>query len=263
MKKIKPSPDGTTPWSRSDMPKCDGFKAFIVPGGAFYGQTVELLAEAGFERAKTLREADVCVFLGGSDVNPALYGQKCLPKTSFHNDQDVIEEWHFHECVKNKVPMFGICRGAQLLHVLNKGTLWQHVNNHAGRDHFIIDIEEDVRVKVTSLHHQMLKANDEVKDTLTIIAVTEEQTATHFEDEHQVVDVEINSKDGFAELEIEAGCYEDTRCFFVQGHPEIGSKEYRSWTMYKLHEFLCDWLPFMDDPDMEQVRVEAKAEVIG
>lgn len=261
MKEMKPSPDGTTPWSRKDMPNCSGWKSFIVPGGAFHGAGAALMAEAGFERANTLNEADVVVFLGGSDVNPKLYGQAKLPGTHFDDEQDIIEEWHYNEALKKKIPMFGICRGAQLLHVLNKGKLWQDVNNHAGKPHMMLDIEEDVRVEVTSLHHQMIQMSDDVKERLTIIGVCEEQIATTFEDQDNVINLAGKGPDGFNELEIEAGCYADTRCFFVQGHPEIGSRQFRSWTMYKLHEFLCDWIPFMDDPDMEQIRLEVSKQI--
>lgn len=261
LKDFKPSAGGTVDWARKDMPNCSGWKVFIVPGGAFYGATAALMAEAGFEKATTIESADLVVFLGGSDVNPKMYKQRCLPKTSFDNEQDIIEEWHYNKALKLKLPMFGICRGAQLLHVMNGGQLWQDVNNHGGRNHMVVDIEEDVRFEVTSLHHQMLQMTDAVKNKLTVIAVCEDQIATHFEDQNNTIDLVGGGPDGFVEMEIEAGCYTDTRCFFVQGHPEIGDAAFRSWTMFKLHEFLCDWIPFMDDPDMEKVRIEVSKQI--
>jgi hypothetical protein len=39
-------------------------------------------------------------------------------------------------------------------------------------------------------------------------------------------------------LEIEAGKYTASKCWFTQGHPEIGSKTYRGWFMYKVAEFV-------------------------
>jgi hypothetical protein len=106
------------------------------------------------------------------------------------------------------------------------------VTGHGGTDHYIVDIEEDKRVLATSIHHQMLKTNDKV----TIIAVTEEQVSDYFRDGTSTTTLGENAH----EIEIEAGCYTDTRCFFVQGHPEVGSPEYRSWCMTKLQEFLRD-----------------------
>lgn len=244
-----PKVGGTTNWSRGDMPNCDGFKAFVLPG-AFYGDCVSLMAEAGFEKAVTVEDADVVVFIGGADINPALYGQKCHKTTSYSSERDTIEEFYYNKAIERKVPMFGICRGAQFLHAMNGGQLWQDVNGHAGPDHMIVDIEEDVRVEATSLHHQMLQANDK----MTIIAVTEEQIATEFESDSMIVHLAMPRRNYTSEIEIEAGAYLDTRCFFVQGHPEIGSQAYRSWAMHKLHEFLIDWLPFQNEPDIEEVR---------
>lgn len=255
-----PSTVGSRPWDRTDMPNCRGMKAFIIPGGAGYVETIGLMAEAGFQRALTVETADVVVFLGGADVNPQLYDQKCLSKTRFDTSRDTLDEFYFHKCVKQKVPMFGICRGAQFLHVMNGGILWQDVNNHAGPSHNVVDVEEDVTFESTSLHHQMIQWQKE----MTLIAVTERQVATHFEDEHNVIDLAGKGAQGFeGEIEVEAGAYLDTLCFFTQGHPEIGNPEYRSWTMFKLHDFLMDWLPFVNDPDWHIVQKEAsrKAEI--
>jgi gamma-glutamyl-gamma-aminobutyrate hydrolase PuuD len=134
--------------------------------------------------------------------------------------------------------MFGICRGAQLLHALNGGELWQHVQGHNGPDHVIYDIDEDVYVTATSYHHQMLALNDKIE----VIAVTKEQLGRTFMSDN--MSITIGEQE--VELEIEAGSYAKTKCFFVQGHPEVGSVEYKSWTMWKLNELLLAW---KDDED--------------
>lgn len=246
-----PKPGGTVPYLKDEMPDCSGWKAFVLDG-AFYGSCVALMAEAGFQRAMSVQEADVVVFIGGEDINPSLYDQKCLTRTSYTESRDTYEEYVYNQCLMYGTPMFGICRGMQFLHAMNGGKLWQHVNNHGGKDHYIVDIEDDVRVKVTSLHHQMLQFND----TMQLIAVAEEQTATHFEDDSMLV------VDPEHELEIEAGAYLDSKCFFVQGHPEIGSSQFRAWTMNKLYDFLVDAIPFMDDPEMKEIRISESKKVI-
>jgi len=81
----------------------------------------------------------------------------------------------------------------------------------------------------------MLQQNDKIE----IIAVTEERVATHFRDDS--TDVSLGRNPESSLLEIEAGAYSDTKCFFVQGHPEVGSAEYRSWTMTKLNDLILDW----------------------
>lgn len=226
---------GTKNWAVKALPSFRGRKSFVLPG-AFYQDIVVLMAESGFEKASTVEEADVVVFTGGSDINPALYQQKPIQGTYFDSDRDIVEEAIYQKCIKLDKIMFGICRGAQFLHAMNGGELWQDVQGH-GSSHMIIDVDEDVRVEATSIHHQMLQINEKI----TIIAVCEEQVSTKFRDENMFIDLSREGVNAAAELEIEAGCYLDTKCFFVQGHPEVGSLEYRSWTMQKLLDFVEEW----------------------
>lgn len=218
-------------WGMTDMPDFKGRKALIL-GGAFFGSVVSLMAECGFERAETVDEADLIVFVGGADINPELYGQKCLPTTSFSPFRDEKEKAVYEEALLLNKPMFGICRGAQFLHAMNGGELWQHVDGHGGRDHIIYDIEEDVTVQANSYHHQMLCLNDKIE----VVAVCRDQISKRF-----ISDVlTVQLKDDEVEIEIEAGAYPETKCFFVQGHPEVGNPEYRSWCMAKLYDFMRD-----------------------
>lgn len=236
----------TRNWMRREMPDCSGMKAFVLPG-AFYSACVALMAEAGFSKANTVEEADVVVFIGGEDINPKLYGEEAHKTTYFTDDRDFQEEFFYRKAQKLGKVCFGICRGAQFLHAMNGGKLWQNVNNHGGPDHVIYDIDEDVYVKATSLHHQMLMFN---KD-MDMIACTKDQVATRFEDYATVLHIDKDAEDAAVELEIEAGCYALTKCFFVQGHPEIGCEEYRSWTMTKLFELMLEWGsgdPVADEP---------------
>lgn len=232
---LKPTSQGTLEYKTKTMPRFDDMKAFVLPG-AFYGNCVALMAEAGFSRANTVEDADVVVFIGGADISPSLYGQKDKHSYGVSKERDDYEQAIYHECLKHNKPMFGICRGAQFLHAMNGGQLWQDVNGHAGPDHSIIDLDLDVRLTVTSLHHQMLQSNQKME----IVAVTENQIATVFKDGNMSMKISPQSE----EIEIEAGAYSDTKCFFVQGHPEVGSKEYRAWTMTKLQDFMRDWRGF-------------------
>lgn len=231
--------EGTKVWEIRSFPKVVGKKAFVLPG-VFYGQGVLLMAEAGYDKASSVDEADVVVFMGGADISPALYGQKNV-SSYYSDDRDAIEKVMYEEAVKRGKVCFGICRGAQFLHAMNGGVLWQDVDNHAGRDHTIVDLDEDVRLTVTSMHHQMLQDND----TLEVIAVTENQLATSFVDEN--LHIQLSKKSGNSnsnsdfEIEIEAGAYHGTKCFFVQGHPEVGSLYYKTWTMTKLNDLIHEW----------------------
>lgn len=103
-----------------------------------------------------LEDADLVCFTGGTDVNPALYNQGLHPRTQFPDiSRDSLEQKIFRKCVRDGIPMVGICRGAQFLCVENKGKLVQHVTNHAiGGKHEIITTHGDFQA--TSSHHQMM-----------------------------------------------------------------------------------------------------------
>lgn len=231
----KPIPVGTKNWEVKVFPKVVGKKAFVLPG-AFYGQCVLLMAEAGFSRADNVADADVVVFIGGEDINPALYNQADVASHYYGKRDDFEVEIYKRAQELNKI-CFGICRGAQFLHAMNGGVLWQDVNNHAGNRHYIVDLDEDVRLEVTSMHHQMLQDND----TMETIAVTEDQIATTFIDENLHIDLGKADANQEYEIEVEAGCYHSTKCFFVQGHPEVGSLYYKTWTMSKLNDLMLEW----------------------
>jgi hypothetical protein len=106
----------------------------------------------------------------------------------------------------------------------------------------------------TSYHHQMLVDHRD----LNVIACCNEQIATKFEMASMTVDITKEGAGAAAELEIEAGSYGTTKCFFVQGHPEVGSKEYRSWCMTKLWDHLNEWGVFS-----KQKKEQDKAHTLG
>lgn len=225
------------------LPDFSGKKALIL-GGAFFGSVVQLFAEAGFERATTVEEADVVVFNGGVDVDPELYGASKHPMTQTPNKQrDAYEKAVYDECVIQGKFMYGICRGAQFLAAMNGSQLWQHVENHSGPDHWIYDVEDDVFVKATSYHHQMIALDGKIE----VLAVCKDQISRTFESDTFKLTL---GNDADVEIEIEAGYYKDTKCLFVQGHPEVGNAEYRSWCMSKLMDFMQGYM-FDEEPGAE------------
>lgn len=102
-----------------------------------------------------IKEYDLIVFTGGSDVHPSLYNQDSHITTMSNLDRDKVEEKIFKEAKKKRIPMVGICRGAQFLTVMNGGGLIQNVERHK-RDHFIYT-DEGAIMNVTSTHHQMMQ----------------------------------------------------------------------------------------------------------
>lgn len=65
---------------------------------------------------------------GGGDVDPALYGAAPHPRTDFVNRaRDDHEIELIRKAVESRRPVFGICRGIQILNVALGGRLIQHV----------------------------------------------------------------------------------------------------------------------------------------
>lgn len=221
-------------WSTTSLPSFRSLKVYVVPGPG-YGQVSALFCKAGAKKAKTCNEAQLVVFLGGTDVNPALYGESACPEVvSFDQNRDARESAIFRFCVENKIPMMGICRGAQFLHVMNEGTLWQHVDGHANGNHLIYDVEEGLLVRSSSTHHQMMKFNER----MTLLACTDEPISTFVKNSKD----QLNTDDD-AVIEVEACFYETTRCLCIQGHPEYGPPEFTSWSFHKLHDLMtCNWV---------------------
>lgn len=226
-----------TEWYKQDTPASLKGKRVLVLDGAFYGSIVSMFAAFGFERAADVISADLVCFTGGVDVDPRLYGQKALPVTQSPNKtRDDYETKIYHDCVKMGIPMVGICRGAQFLHVMNGGKLWQHVSGHTGADHIIYDIDDDVNVLSTSIHHQMLQKNE----GLEVVAITPHVVSRVFMDDKTTIKLPSSGdvEEDLTEVEIEAGAYPKTKCFFTQGHPEVGGWLYKTWFFHKIAEHL-------------------------
>ena len=65
---------------------------------------------------------------GGPDVEPALYGQEKGPRTETEPALDDLQMTVLRRWLETGRPVFGICRGHQLLNVYFGGTLIQHLD---------------------------------------------------------------------------------------------------------------------------------------
>jgi len=138
------------------------FKVFVI--GRNHG--VERLFYArGYDPADSIKKADVVVWTGGSDVSPELYNEPKHPLTCVYPARDKWEKAAFEVANDGKKLLVGICRGAQFLNVMNGGSLWQDVNNHAIRgEHPMTYIKGSAAdgmtheriVMVNSTHHQQM-----------------------------------------------------------------------------------------------------------
>ncbi len=70
------------------------------------------------------------VLTGGTDINPARYGQAPAPETQASDDErDGFETGLLEHALAAGIPVLAICRGMQLFNVVHGGTLIQHLAN--------------------------------------------------------------------------------------------------------------------------------------
>lgn len=187
----------------------------------------EWLVRSRCTKSDSVDNADIVIFTGGADVDPALYGETKHRLTRPNPRRDALEMEIFYHCRENGIPMLGICRGAQFLHVMNGGKLFQDVDHHYG-DHSMRDIVRDrVISKVSSVHHQMVMPH---KD-MTVIAEAYKSKKRYHND--TTVEESENHKD------IEAFFYRDTCSLGIQGHPEYsGYTDFQLWASDTIDHYI-------------------------
>jgi gamma-glutamyl-gamma-aminobutyrate hydrolase PuuD len=229
-------------------------EVFIV--GEEPSQFPALFARARCRQAKELHKADFVLFTGGwADVSPELYGEERHEKTQPDPEADVRDIQVFQEAAYLGIPMVGVCRGAQFLHVMNHGKLYQHVDCHNGKAHDIyLPKTQEYIGPVSSVHHQMCRPN--ALNGMDVIAVTYESSVKWASPTMSYSGLEKSNEE-----DIEAFWYPETACLGVQGHPEyMGFDEYTLWFTEMIEEHI------ILNPDIElaqgQGRRRLKQEVL-
>lgn len=190
------------------------YNVYIV--GADWCHITNFLTFGEFRIVKNIKDADIVMYTGGADINPALYSEKVHPTTSYYSSRDDMEVEAFKQIPKGAL-IIGVCRGAQLLTALNGGKLIQHVTNHTGGSHDITTIEGEV-MSVTSCHHQMMWLKDLPEDSYELLAWSTEPRSTIY----CMGEGPIKVPDDFKEPEIVY--YPNINALCIQGHPEWMNK---------------------------------------
>jgi putative glutamine amidotransferase len=155
------------------------------------GVPVVLSPSLSLRAAETLLDGlDGLLLSGGPDLDPGYYGEGPMPELG-----TTIPEWDALEmallrlALERGIPIFGICRGMQILNVALGGTLHQDVPSQLGSeilDHwqttpkcqvthevevlggtYLAKITDRQTVEVNSYHHQGIKSP---ADVLTVAA---------------------------------------------------------------------------------------------
>lgn len=107
-------------------------------------------------------DAKLLVLTGGVDVNPARYGEENTASDSPSILRDEIEFRLVEEAIIRNIPIFGVCRGLQVLNVAMGGTLYQDLYE-VGKSHYyshpiVWNCDRFPSIEyVNSLHHQAIK----------------------------------------------------------------------------------------------------------
>ena len=155
-----------------------------------------------------LDKFDGLLICGGCDVHPKFYNEEIAGSVNMNEERDVAEMELIKSFVKMKKPIFGICRGYQLLNVAFGGNLYQDIPNAyehcsvekgdlvheitANKDSFLFNMYGE-KFSVNSHHHQAI---DKLGDGFEITALTSDETT------------------------IEAISHKELPIFGVQWHPE-------------------------------------------
>lgn len=180
-------------------------KIFVVGGHINYAKWID-----NSKTTSKIEDANLVMFTGGEDVNPALYGEKVNTETFFNKERDTYEISMFIKAQALKIPMLGICRGAQFLCVMSGGKLVQHQDN----PNSIHSVTTAYGVfDITSTHHQAQYTVGMRYDEKRVIGYsTNKQSKFHLDG-------------GGNELKVlreeEIVYYPKTRCLGIQGHPEM------------------------------------------
>jgi putative glutamine amidotransferase len=92
--------------------------------GDSLAETVDLKGMDIDSALKILGSCDAILFTGGEDVVPAYYGKDYdSARCETNPGRDSLEFALIKECMRLKMPVFGVCRGQQILNVALGGTL--------------------------------------------------------------------------------------------------------------------------------------------
>lgn len=194
-------------------------RTVYVVGG--YVDYMRMFEDNGWSCVDTIEDADLVQFCGGADVNPALYGEKPHRTTRCNLERDAYETKLYEMSFENNCAIAGICRGAQFVHVMNGGRLYQNVNKHAifaGHQAYLPLEESGINVgtQVSSTHHQMMREGVGKVLLVTTLATLKE------------------TADGKQALcrDIEAVYHEGTNSLCFQPHPEFFGKDHECQRLY-------------------------------
>lgn len=124
------------------------------------------------------KQCDGYLFTGGNDISPSLYGEENRYAVNVSKTRDNLEKLVYALAKEKDKPLLGICRGMQMINILEGGTLYQDLlnehegsANHVQNEPFDVPYHQEIllyesplhklfkteRIMVNSKHHQGIK----------------------------------------------------------------------------------------------------------
>jgi len=161
-----------------------------VAGVAEAGGVPVILPPIAEAAEEMVRGIDGLLLTGGSDLNPSYYGEEPIPELGATlPERDAFEIAVLKHTLERGVPVFGICRGMQVLNVVLGGKLYQDLSSQLHPDLIahrqqmpkwqwtheveveagseVAKITEAIDLRVNSYHHQAIK---DLADDLLAVA---------------------------------------------------------------------------------------------
>lgn len=210
-----------------------------------------LFARASCKQANSVEDADLVVFTGGPDVDPAYYleeDEEAHPSCYVDPNRDAADIGKYLACVEQGVPMTGVCRGAQFLAVMNKQKLFQDIDGHQSDHNMYCHRTKQMIDRVSSRHHQCVRPGP----GLEILAWSNVSTRKHM-NAKQTLEAQ---RQGSPLLDVEAYFIRDTCCFGVQGHPEYkGYHAFAKWYLESIYHLIYINPDMSWDKDTQRLRM--------
>ncbi|MDR1780059.1 MAG: membrane dipeptidase [Tannerella sp.] len=145
------------------------FQSVVLAGGAPVIVPVTTDIEA---LAAVVESLDGLIFSGGGDIDPAFLGEEPIPELDGVDAyRDQFDFLLLRLAFNRQIPIFGICRGHQMINVAFGGTMYQDIKtqfpaeplNHSQSEpreiptHYVDLTDKDKRLYVNSVHHQAVK----------------------------------------------------------------------------------------------------------
>jgi len=167
-----------------------------------------------------IRSYDLIIFPGGEDISPEYYGQADTYARFCNPNRDEFELKIFRYCKKYLIPTLGICRGHQLINVVEGGRLEQDLFFGGFTPH--------------SYSHELEWSN--TNNFIYKIIGENEVCSTHHQgiSEVGIFGTSLAKKDGI----IEAVTFDKYPIITFQFHPEYYQEE--NWTK-DLFEEIANW----------------------